>query len=169
MQHAIQASLQRITSLAKSDLFKFASRGAQGKVGAVQEGLACMLQGRKPSFAEEQAGDFMNDIMLRFPYFLKHNDGKKDLYGKEAMQVMVKKLEAQYNEGVATMEVLEPFQVFNFLLDAASKDKVALITRKVMETMAAQVKMHKKAVKETKVSEEAKGYSAVSAALDMFR
>lgn len=169
MQHAIQASLQRITSLAKSDLFKFASRGAQGKVGAVQEGLACMLQGRKPSFAEEQAGDFMNDILLRFPFFLKYNNGEKDLFGKDAMQVMVKKLEAQYAEGVVTMEILEPFQVFNFLLDGPSKDKVSLITRKVMETVAAQVKVHKKATKETRTSEEAKGYSAVSAALDMFR
>ena len=53
--------------MAKSDLFKFTSTGAQGKVGAVQEGLACTLQGRKPCFAEEQGGEFINDIMLRFP------------------------------------------------------------------------------------------------------
>ena len=77
--------MQRITSLAKSDLFKFTSRGVQGKVGAVQEGLACMLQGRKPSFAEEQGGGFINDIMLRFPYFLRCKDGEKELHGKAAM------------------------------------------------------------------------------------
>ena len=162
--------MQRITSLAKSDLFKFTSRGAQGKVGAVQEGLACMLQGRKPSFAEEQGGEFINDIMLRFPYFLRCKDGEKELHGKAAMQIMVKKLEAQYAEGTVTMEILEPFQVYNFLLDFASKDKVCIITGKVMESMAAQVKMHKKASKESRSSEEAqKGYSAYSAALDMFR
>ena len=101
--------MQRITSLAKSDLFKFTSRGAQGKVGAVQEGLACMLQGRKPSCAE-QGGEFINDIMLRFPYFLRCKDGEKELHGKAAMQIMVKKLEAQYVEGTVTMEILGPFQ-----------------------------------------------------------
>ena len=162
--------MQRITSLAKSDLFKFTSRGAQGKVGAVQEGLACMLQGRKPSFAEEQGDKFINDIMLRFPYFLRCKDGEKELHGKAAMQIMVTKLEAQYAEGAVTMEILEPFQVYNFLLDGTSKDKVSIITGKVMESMAAQVKMHKQACKESRSSEAPqKGYSAVSAALDMFR
>ena len=83
---------------------------------------------------------------------------------------MVKKLEAQYAEGTVTMEILEPFQVYNFLLDGTSKDKVCIITGKVMESMAAQVKMHKKASKESRSTEAApKGYSAVSAALDMFR
>lgn len=161
--------MQRINTLGQTDLFNFASRSAQGKLGAVQEGLSCMLQGRRPCFQEELAGDHLiNQVMMRLPYFLRHKHGAKELYGKEALDIMLKDLEKAYEEGKATMEHLEPFQVFNFLLEPSGKDKVALITGKVMESVTAKAKVARKTSSAAKL-EQGHGYSAVAAALDMFK
>ena len=63
---------------------------------------------------------------------------------------------------------MEPFQVYNFLLEDKGKDKVALITGKVMESMTARAKVARKVSNATQ-SEQGQGYSAVAAALDMFK
>lgn len=161
--------MQRINTLGQTDLFNFASRSAQGKVGAVQEGLSCMLQGRRPCFQEDLAGDHLiSQVMVRLPYFLRHKHGGKELHGKEALDIMLKELEKAYEEGTATMENLEPFQVFNFLLEPSGKDKVALITGKVMESVSAKAKVASRACSSTG-AEQGQGYSAVAAALDMFK
>ena len=161
--------MRRSNTLGQTDLFNFASRGAQGKLVAVQEGLSCMLQGRKPCFQEQHAGDHLiNQVITRLPYFLRHKHGEKELFGKGALDIMLKELEHAYEQGTATMEHLGPFHVYNFLLEDKSKDKVALITGKVMESMTARAKVARKVSNATQ-SEQGQGYSAVATALDMFK
>lgn len=131
----LEASVPEATALQASDLFMFCSKFVQGEVAAACEMLNNRLQGRAPFRSSMSAVAWHMKIRTLLPNFLRVNSGPKSmpqwLVGSAALQHILKQLKGA-TEDTITLDALEPFHIYGWLLEEDDKEWVSDIFAKVL-------------------------------------
>jgi hypothetical protein len=128
---SLDIMLQHVAQIQVGDLFRFCSRGAQGSINACKEMIGSLLQGRAPLLLG-QSTPFLQDFRVKLQFFCTATgpDGEA-LKGQPAIQHLFDVAKGK-DEGLVTLEELEPLHTYGFLLGARTQEEIKSLTAKVL-------------------------------------
>jgi hypothetical protein len=138
----VTTSVQKLTSLADGQLYRFTSRSAQGAFGVVRELMAAMEAGRSPNVGACQGTPFLRQVAQLLPYFCKETvaagsaDAAKVLWGADAIShkfTVVSALVA--GDGKYDFDTLAPFHIFSWLMTSGQLEKVNVWTSSLLNSL----------------------------------
>ena len=146
--HGPEATLHKVSQLGNTYLFKLADRAAQAKVEHVKGLLSLIVEGREPNVEEAtQDPEFLAHVVSRFRFFVHSTttgDNPTKIFGSDAVDALYLVAKNKHDNGQCKLENLTPLQVFRYLCNKESRDKVDALTKDVLgnaaEHLAAKAK-----------------------------
>ena len=173
---ATDVALRKVHAVTKSDLYKYASRSAQGQAIALQRCLAKIVDGKPPttSMAEYASCQFMSAVVSRLPFFLRatvtDDEGDdKEIFGSDYLAARYLEIKEKHDNGIATLDDCTIFEVFEHLVPADTAEVVTALIKALVENVAGKSSKAEPKKPAKTAQDSAASDPAVQCALDMFK
>ena len=139
----LEHSMQLLTQMKDSLLFKYSGAEARSTVLAILEIVSGMKGGRPPKMEVMNGDPFLRKVQEALPHFVRCGEGQSELTGKEAIEAMMDELVKIDNPEDVTYEKLNTFHVFNWLLTEKQAECIKTLAKAVVANVGQQRKSGK--------------------------
>ena len=129
-----------LQQLVAKETFKFASKGAQGKVTTIQRYIGRLVDDRAPNMEAGADCDVVKEIISTFQHFVRFDRGKKEkgvVTGWEALEQIALNVKNKVDKGQAKTGDVQPLVVYSWLVPSAHKERIDALVKTVKDASGA--------------------------------
>lgn len=131
-----EAGAGALRRVAGGDAHKFTNATGKGHLAIVRDMVGNLAMQMSPQIGADRTNPFFQEVLARLPFFIAQevdsllpDRPKRLLQGRPALLWMLGKSQEEAREGDVTLEMLEPLNIYSFLLDPDEIAAVEALTK----------------------------------------